>query len=89
VAGTIRNLICFDGKSGRGEIAMPEIACHHQTDIGNQTYPQTTIGDLRKTYGSDFAKGCADNEKLVDVLLKLPSLRQLIRKYEARRFEQL
>jgi hypothetical protein len=70
-------------------MAMPETADHHETDISNQTYLQTTIRDLRKTYGSDFAKGCADNEKLADVLLKLPSLRRFIREYEARLFERL
>jgi hypothetical protein len=52
-------------------------------------YLQTTIGDLRKTYGADFAKGCADDEKIADVLPKQPSLRKVIRHHEARRFERI
>jgi hypothetical protein len=32
----------------------------------SQKYYETLIGDLRKTYGADFAKGCADNEELSD-----------------------
>jgi hypothetical protein len=42
-----------------------------------------------KLYGADFAKGCADNEKIADVLRKMPSLRRVIREREARRFEQI
>jgi hypothetical protein len=38
---------------------------------------------------ADFAKGCADNEKIADVLRKQPSLRRVIRDREARRFEQI
>lgn len=40
----------------------------------------TLIGILRKSYGQDFAKGCADDEKLSGVLLTLdePSLTRLI-----------
>ncbi len=68
---------------------MPETARHHETDISDRKYQQTTIGDLRKTYGADFAKGCADNEKLPDVLHKMPSLRNVIRHHEAERFEKL
>jgi hypothetical protein len=67
---------------------MPEITHRHETDIDNK-YLQTTIGELRKRYGSDFAEGCADDEKLPDVLRKLPSLRQLIREHEARLFAQI
>jgi hypothetical protein len=46
-------------------------------------------GDLRKIYGADFAKGCADDEKIPDVLRKRPSLRNVIRHHEAKRFEKL
>jgi hypothetical protein len=28
------------------------------------------VGALRKTYGPNFAKGCADNERLSEVLAK-------------------
>ena len=43
------------------------------------------IGTLRKTYGPHFAKGCADDEKLSDVLHKLdePSLSALVEDHEA------
>jgi hypothetical protein len=42
------------------------------------------IGTLR-TYGPHFAKGCADDEKLSDVLHKLdePSLSALVEDHEA------
>jgi hypothetical protein len=68
---------------------MPERARHRETEASDKKYCETTIGELRKTYGADFAKGCADNEKLTDVLPKLPSLRRVIRDREARRFEQI
>jgi hypothetical protein len=44
----------------------------------------TLIGRLRISYGSGFAKGCADDEKLSDVLAKLdePSLFRLVRDYK-------
>jgi hypothetical protein len=44
------------------------------------------IGTLRNSYGASFAKSFADNEKLSDVLAKDPSLRQVIRDHEARKF---
>jgi hypothetical protein len=47
------------------------------------------IGALRKTYGPSFAKGCADNERLSDVLAKDASLRRVIRDHEAGKFEQI
>jgi len=65
---------------------MPETARRNETE---QSYLQTTIGDLRRRYGADFAQGCADNETIPDVLRKLPSLRQVIREHEARLFEQI
>jgi hypothetical protein len=68
---------------------MPESARRSDGDIRNKKYCETTVGELRKTYGADFAKGCADNEKMTDVLRKLPSLRRLIRDREAQRFEQI
>ena len=45
----------------------------------------TLIGTLRKTYGPHFAKGCADDHKLCDVLHKLdePSLSALVEDHEA------
>jgi hypothetical protein len=46
-------------------------------------------GALRKTYGPNFAKGCADNERLSEVLARDESLRQEIRDHEAGKFEQI
>jgi hypothetical protein len=74
---------------GKGRCPMPETARHRETEISKKKYCETTIGELRKAYGADFAKGCADNEKITDVLRKLPSLRRLIRDREALRFEQI
>jgi hypothetical protein len=68
---------------------MPEASPHPGTKMSSKKYCQTTIGELRRAYGADFAKGCADNEKMADVLHKLPSLRRVIRDREARRFEQI
>ena len=64
-------------------------ARHRDTEISNKKDCETTIGEMRKTYGANFAKGCADNEKITDVLPKVPSLRRVIRDHEARRFEQI
>lgn len=47
------------------------------------------IGALRKTYGPNFAKGCADNERLSEVLAKDASLRRVIRDHQAGKFEQI
>jgi hypothetical protein len=45
----------------------------------------TLIGTLRISYGSGFAKSCADDEKLSEVLAKLdePSLLKLVRDHKA------
>jgi hypothetical protein len=67
---------------------MPRAAPLPDTEISHKKYGETTIGELRKTYGADFAEGCADDEKIADVLRKLPSLRKVIRDHEARLFEQ-
>jgi hypothetical protein len=68
------------------EMPMTEAARHRDTKMSNKKYCETTIGELRKIYGADFAQGCTDNEKITDVLRKL---RRVIREREARRFEQL
>jgi hypothetical protein len=60
---------------GKERCRMQETARHRDTEISNKKDCETTIGELRKAYGADFAKGCADNEKIADVLRKLPSLR--------------
>jgi hypothetical protein len=46
---------------------------------------------LRKHYGAWFAEGCADDEKLSDILHKLdePSLSHLVRDHEAGKLDQI
>jgi hypothetical protein len=68
---------------------MPKAAPHPDTKISRKKYGETTIGELRKTYGADFATGRADHEKITDVLRNQPSLRKVIREREARRFVAL
>jgi hypothetical protein len=67
---------------------MRTTAGYRKAYRGNKTFLQTDIGELRKSYGADFAEGCADDEKIPDVLRKLPSLRQVIREHEAKLFEE-
>jgi hypothetical protein len=86
MSGTIRNGLRFGGKE---KMPMPKAAPHLDTEISHKKYGETTIGELRKIYGADFAEGCKDNEKLVDVLRKQPSLRKVILEREARRFVAL
>jgi hypothetical protein len=60
---------------------------------GNREFHQhrahMLIGTLRKTFGPSCARGCADNERLSDVLVKDASLRRVIRDHEAGKFEQI
>jgi hypothetical protein len=51
----------------------------------SRKHGNTLIGRLRVSYGSRFAPGCADGEKLSDVLAKLDerSFSKLVRDYEA------
>ena len=46
----------------------------------SRNHGHTLIGTLRISYGTRFAKGCTDDEKLSDVLAKLdePSLFKLV-----------
>jgi hypothetical protein len=68
---------------------MPESALlsRHRDNNGeiSKKHGNTLISTLRKTYGPHFAKGCADDEKLSDVLHKLdePSLSALVEDHEA------
>ncbi len=50
-----------------------------------QKHGNTLIRTLRKTYGTNFAKDCADEDKLGDVLAKLDqqSLFRLMRDYDS------
>jgi hypothetical protein len=54
-------------------------------------YGNALIRTLRKTYGPDFAKGCADDEKLSDILATLDeqTVSRLIRDHEAGKLEQI
>ena len=49
------------------------------------------IGMLRKQYGKSFAPGCADDERLSDVLHKIdePSLGTLVLDHESGSLEQV
>jgi hypothetical protein len=51
VSGTIRNRLRFGGKD---RMPMPKAAPHPDTEISHEKYGETTIGELRKTYGADF-----------------------------------
>jgi hypothetical protein len=57
----------------------------------SRKHGNTLIRTLRKTYGQDFATGCADDEKLSGVLHKLdePSLNHLVRDHRAGKLEQI
>jgi hypothetical protein len=57
----------------------------------SRKHGNTLIGALRKTYGANFAKGCAESERLSDVLHKLddPSLSKLVRAHEAGKLEHI
>jgi hypothetical protein len=59
-----------------------EAARNRKTEISRRKYQQTTIGDLRKLYGVDFAKDCAEKEKVADVVQRRPSFKKLIRYHE-------
>jgi len=59
------------------------------SETSDKKYVQTTIGDLRKLYGVNFAKGCDDNEKIADVIQKQPSLMRVIRHHERNWFEKI
>jgi hypothetical protein len=51
----------------------------------SRKHGNTLVGRLRISYGRAFAKGCADDDKLSDVLAKLDerSLSKLVRDHQA------
>jgi hypothetical protein len=55
----------------------------------SRKHGNTLVRTLRKIYGSGFAPGCKDDEKLSDVLQKLdePSLSQLVRDHQGGHLE--
>ena len=50
----------------------------------SRKHGNTLVGRLRTSYGGGFAQGCANDDKLMDVLAKLDerSLSKLVRDYE-------
>ncbi len=57
----------------------------------SRKHGNTLIGTLRKTYGADFAKNCAESDRLSDVLHKMDesSLSKLVRDHQAGKLEQI
>jgi hypothetical protein len=57
----------------------------------SRKHGNTLIGTLRSHYGSDFAAGCSESDRLTDVLDQLDegSLNKLTRDYEAGRLAQV
>jgi hypothetical protein len=62
---------------------------YHERKRNKRKYSETTIGDLRRLYGPEFAKGREDSEKMADVVERQPSLTTVIRRRELKRFEQI
>jgi len=71
---------------------MPINARHRDKngEIGRK-HGNTLIRTLRKTYGSSFALGCRDDEKLSDVLHKIDehSLSGLLRDHQRGRLDDI
>jgi hypothetical protein len=57
----------------------------------SRKHGNTLIGTLRSHYGSDFAAGCSESDRLTDVLDQLDeaSLTNLARDYEAGKLAQI
>jgi hypothetical protein len=57
----------------------------------SRKHGDTLVGTLRKSYGVDFAKGCAESNRLSDVLHKMdePSLSKLVHDHEAGKLERI
>ena len=70
-----------------------DLETRHRDKTGeiSRKHGNTLIRALRKTYGEDFASGCADTAKLSDVLNKLDegSLSKLLRDHEVGTLEQI
>ncbi len=62
---------------------MPVETRDKDSEIGRK-YGNILVGRLRNSYGSGFALGCADDDKLSDILAKLDkqSLSKLVRDYK-------
>jgi hypothetical protein len=68
---------------------MPQTARNNPDPETSHKYFETTLADLRKRYGPDFAKGYPDNEKLADAVKRQPALMEIIRRCERKWFEQI
>jgi hypothetical protein len=72
---------------------QPGLHDRHRDKNGeiSKKHGNTLIGTLRKTYGKSFADGCADDEKLSDVLHKMdePSLTKLVHDHDAGRLTEI
>jgi hypothetical protein len=75
----------------RCPMADSETLSRHRDKDGelSRKHGNTLVGTLRKTYGTHFARGCSDTQKLSDVLVKLDkhSLSQLIADHQSGRLE--
>jgi len=97
-SGLLRNAVptfLFKLWGQLGDLLMHSMAidARHRDKNGeiSRKHGNTLMRTLRKTYGSGFAAGCADHEKLSDVLPKLDetSLSHLIRDNEAGYLHQI
>ena len=74
-------------------MVQPGLDNRHRDKNGeiSKKHGNTLIRTLRKTYGAGFARGCSDDERLIDVLHKLDenSLSQLVRDHVAGKLEQI
>jgi hypothetical protein len=87
------SLSCPWNSHQRQPMDQPGLDNRHRDKNGRiaRKHGNTRIGTLRKHYGAHFARGCSDEELLVDVLHKLdePSLSHLIRDEEAGKLEKV
>jgi hypothetical protein len=71
---------------GPVEMIQRAVDTHYRAKDGeiSRKHRKTLVRTLRISYGSTFAKGCANDEKLSDVLAKLdePSLFKLVRDHK-------
>jgi hypothetical protein len=72
---------------------QPGLHDRHRDKNGeiSKKHGNTLVSTLRKTYGQSFADGCADDEKLSDVLHKMdePSLTKLVHDHDAGRLTEI
>ena len=72
---------------------QPGLHDRHRDKNGeiSRKHGNTLIATLRKAYGKNFADGCADDEKLSDVLHKMdePSLTKLVHDHDADRLTKI